>query len=242
MTITAAIIQARMNSTRLPGKILLDLDGQTVLSHVLDRCKAIKGVDIVCCAIPEGKDSDPIAIEAQQCGVNVFRGSESDVLDRYHQAAISVEADTVMRVTSDCPVIDPAVCAGVLRLFNETSCGVAVNNAPPSWPHGLDCEVFSAGLLAHAADEATDPFEREHVSPWMRGKNSGANIKNFAAPQGGIAQHRWTLDTPADYEFLCRLFERMPAGVGAFDYQVALKIVEEDPELAAINMPEESRL
>ena len=113
---TAVVVQARMNSTRLPGKVLLKLAGRTVLSHVLARCDAIGNSDVVCCAVSDCKESDPVAAEAERCGAVVVRGSESDVLGRYRQAAEEVRAKVVMRVTSDCPLVDPEICSRVLEL------------------------------------------------------------------------------------------------------------------------------
>lgn len=235
MARTVVIIQARMGSTRLPGKVLLDLAGNTVLSHVYARARAIEGVDDVCFAIPQEATSDPVADEAARLGALVSRGPELDVLERYNLAAKQSKADTVMRVTSDCPVIDPAVCGQVLELFNKGACDFATNNAPPSWPHGLDCEVFSAGLLQKAAAEALQPHEREHVTPWMRNANPQVTVTNVPCPQGNLYNHRWTLDMPEDYQFLRQLFERIPDGANSFDYRVPLAIVEADPALCAIN-------
>lgn len=235
MANTVVIIQARMDSTRLPGKVMLKLAGRTVLSHVFERCSAIRGVDTVCFAIPESISSDPVANEAIRLGARVSRGSELDVLERYNYAAEQLRADTVMRVTSDCPVVDPVVCQQVLEIFNKGACEFATNNAVQSWPHGLDCEVFSAKLLKEAALKSTDPYEREHVTPWMRNNNPDVVVANLPFPQGNSYVNRWTLDTPEDYKFLCQLFERMPDGPKAFDYRVPLAIVEADPSLSAIN-------
>ena len=111
----ATIIQARMGSTRLPGKVLLDLGGRTVLARVIERALMIPGCDVVVCAVPESADDNPVAEEAARAGAVVTRGSTTDVLDRYWRAAQAVEADAIMRITSDCPLIDPAVC-GALKV------------------------------------------------------------------------------------------------------------------------------
>lgn len=234
MSRTVVIVQARMGSTRLPGKVMLELAGQTVLAHVLERCAAVPGADLVCCATVEGPDGDPVAAEAERCGAHVFRGSEDDVLDRYHQAAKEQDAAIVLRVTSDCPLIDPAVCGEVLALRAREEADYACNNMPPSWPHGLDCEAFSFTWLERAAKEARKPSEREHVTPFIR--NHPASRKaNLAGPGGASVHHRWTLDTPADLDFLRALCARMPAGRQGWDYRVPLALVEQDPALAAIN-------
>ena len=231
---SVVIVQARMGSTRLPGKVMMDLAGRSVLAHVLARCAAIPGIDAVCCATVAGPDGDPVAAEVARCGASVFRGAEQDVLDRFYQAARKLKATTVMRVTSDCPVVDPALCGAVLALLDSTPADYAANNTPPSWPHGLDCEAFSFAWLERAAKEAQKPSEREHVTPFIR-NHPEARRANLAGPGGGVEEHRWTLDTQADLDFLRALFARLPAGTSSWNYRVPLALVEADPALAAIN-------
>ena len=231
---TVVIVQARMTSTRLPGKVLLDLAGRTVLAHVLERVAAIPGIAAVGCAGPDDPASQPLAAEAARCGAEVFLGSEQDVLDRTWAAAAHLGADVVLRVTSDCPLIDPAVCAGVLALQAAEQSGYACNNLPPSWPHGLDCEAFPFPWLERAARQATAPFDREHVGPFLR-NHPEIRPANYPAPRPGLAGHRWTLDTPADLAFLRALFPRLPAGPQGFSWQAPLAAIEADPTLAAIN-------
>lgn len=209
---SAVIVQARYASTRLRGKVLLPLAGRSVLSHVLERCAAIEGADLVVCAVPEGSINDPVAIEAQRCGAVVTRGSESDVLDRYHRAARAVSADVVMRVTSDCPLIDPAVCAQVLALARAGVADYACNNMPRTFAHGLDCEAFSASWLAKAAQVATRAEEREHVTPWLR-NNTALRRVNLYGPGGAEAERRITLDTPEDYAIIRAIVEGPGAGI-----------------------------
>ncbi len=234
MSRSVCIVQARMASTRLPGKVLLELAGRTVLSHVLERCRAIPGIDAVCCASPESADCDSVAAEAERCGAEIFRGSEADVLDRYYGAAKTLRADFVLRVTSDCPLIDPALCGKVLAEVTSGRADFATNNTPPTWPHGLDCEAFTFALLERAATEATTPVEREHVGPFMR-EATGLRRANVAAEGKDMSHHRWTLDTPEDYAFLQALFAHLPQGSESWDYKVPLAIVEADPKLAAMN-------
>ena len=198
---TAVIVQARMHSTRLPGKVLRELGGKTVLHHVLRRCAAVEGCDLVVCAIPDRSDCQPIADEAEAAGARVVRGSETDVLDRYLKAARAVRADVVLRVTSDCPLIDPQVCGEVLALRAREQADYACNNMPPSFPHGLDCEAFPISALERAALSATDAFDREHVTPWLR-RDTGVKRANLAAPTREFADQRWALDFPEDYDFL----------------------------------------
>jgi len=212
----------------------MDLAGQTVLRHVVERCAAIEGVDVVCCAIPVGAADDPVAAEAVRCQAVVVRGPERDVLGRYYQAAVQCRADVIVRVTSDCPLLDPRLATKVLSLVTEEGADYACNNLPPSWPHGLDCEAFRFPWLERAAREARLPSEREHVTPYLR---NHPEVRKLCAhgPGGDIIEHRWTLDDDADLRFLRALFARLPVGPASFDYRVPLALVESDPALAAIN-------
>ncbi len=223
-----------MASSRLPGKVMEKLGGETVLSHVLRRCQAIETADMVCCATTEGSDGDPIAAEAARRGVEVFRGSEWDVLDRYYRAARHLSADVIMRVTSDCPLIDPAICASVLRLRAEGDADYACNNMPPSWPHGLDCEAFTFAWLERAAREASKPSEREHVTPFIRGHPEARKV-NLEGPGGSIAKHRWTLDYLEDLVFLRALFHKLPADPAVPRMDDVLEVLDAYPEISAIN-------
>ena len=212
----------------------MDLHGKTVLAHVLNRCQAIDGADVVCCAIPESPDNDPIAAEAEQCDAVVFRGSENDVLDRYLQAARMVKADIVLRVTSDCPLIAPDVCADVLRLRAQRDTDYAGNNTPPSWPHGLDCEAITVAWLERAAAEATEPMDREHVSPYIR-RHAEALKANLDGPGGDMLNHRWTLDFPEDLEFMRNLFAVMPKTGKIPGVDQTLALLDVHPEIFALN-------
>lgn len=234
MAKTAVIIQARMGSSRLPGKVLLDLAGWTVLRHVVTRAQAIRGVDVVCCAIPDLSDSDEVAKEASRCGAKVYRGSEQDVLARYLGAARMVVADTIMRITCDCPLIDPDICGQVLALRERTSSDYACNNMPASFPHGLDCEAFSMSVLERAAAQASQPEQRgEFVTPWIR-THPKLRRANLTDPHSGGAGLRWTLDYPEDYAFFTALFGYLPSTVIPTTAEVR-KVLTDHPELATIN-------
>lgn len=191
----AAIVQARLGSTRLPAKVLLPLPtGRTVLAETLWRCKQIRGVDVVVAAIPDTAEND-ILLQRIPKWVEVVRGPEHDVLARYVKAAKAVRAETVVRITSDCPLIDPDVCGRVLEYHLNTLSGVTVNNEPRTWPHGYDCEVFPASWLEQTAADATDHYDREHVTPFLRRRFP---VVNIASPVDR-SQERLTLDTLDDY-------------------------------------------
>lgn len=237
---TAIIVQARLGSSRLPGKVLKPLAGGTVLAEVLRRCRAIPGADLVVCAVPEGKNDDSVAAEAQRCGAVTKRGSETDVLDRYLQASKAVGADVVMRVTSDCPLIDPAVCGAVLDLRAEKGADYACNNLPPSFPHGLDCEAFTRDALELAWHKGTATEDREHVTPWLR---RAPEIRRavLAGPGGDLVHQRWTLDFPEDYDFFKAVFALMPAPTTILGWQELATLLKRHPEIAAINSQQNQR-
>lgn len=230
----AIIIQARMGSTRLPGKVLLDLGGCSVLRRVIERAKAVRGADMVVCAVPDDTDDDPVAREAERAGAVVTRGSQADVLDRYYRAALAVQADAVMRITSDCPLIDPEICDDLISLWRRSGADYGCINDPPTWPHGLECEIFSFEWLDMAAREARRPSEREHVSPFIRNHPDARKV-NLPGPGPETVRHRWTLDHSDDLAFLRTLWPRLPEGPEGWSWRRTLAIVEADPALAALN-------
>jgi glutamate-1-semialdehyde 2,1-aminomutase/spore coat polysaccharide biosynthesis protein SpsF len=234
MPVTAGIVQARMTSTRLAGKVLMPLAGKTVLWHVLTRCRAIPGADVVCCAVPDTVESEPVMQEAVAAGALVAKGPEFDVLRRYRDAAQQMGADVVMRVTSDCPVIDPGLCGQVLKARLHEGADYACNNMPRSWPHGLDCEAFTADALDQADREATDDFDREHVTPWLR-RTGHLRRANVPGPGGAFADNRWTLDFPEDYAFFVALFEALPPLPHLASPAEIAHALQSHPEVAAIN-------
>ena len=230
---TAVIVQARMGSNRLPGKVMQDLAGRTVLQHVLERCRAIPGADIVVCAVPDEPASAPLEAVAAECGSMVFSGSEQDVLARYLGAARMVRAKIVMRVTSDCPLIEPAVCGEVLALRQSEGADYASNNMPRSFPHGLDCEVFTAAGLVEADRSAVDGYDREHVTPWLR-RAPHLKHANFSSGDAQLSAHRWTLDYPEDLAFFRGVFAALPPNSRPGMREV-LALLSQRPDIVAIN-------
>jgi spore coat polysaccharide biosynthesis protein SpsF len=233
MTI-AVIVQARFGSSRLPGKVVRPLGRRTPLASVLSRCARIPGADVVVCAVPDLRESDALAAVAEQCGAVVFRGEETDLLDRYHRAARAVCATTVMRVTSDCPLIDPALCGEVLAALAATGADYVCNNMPPLWPHGLDCDAFGFALLERAAATTRDPYDREHVTPWLR-RNPSLRRVNLDGPGGGLERQRWTLDYAEDFAFFAALWEVMGERAEMAAMPEILALLAAHPEIVALN-------
>jgi spore coat polysaccharide biosynthesis protein SpsF (cytidylyltransferase family) len=201
---------------------------------VLHRAAAVENADDVCVAVPVGRDHDHVAELARASGARVVRGSEGDVLARYAVAASSLNADVVMRVTSDCPLLDPELASQVLNIVRLGGADYAANNMPPTWPHGLDCEAFTRETLDEAARVAIDPYDREHVTPWMR-RNTGIRRVNVLGPGGDIAQYRWTLDVADDLVMLRALFDRLPRWPAIPRFQEVLDVLHEFPELTELN-------
>lgn len=231
---TACIVQARVASTRLPAKVLKDLAGEPVLGHVLRRCQAVPGVDVVVCATVDNPECDAVESLAKRYGAIVHRGSETDVLQRYLGAARQVDADIVMRVTSDCPLTDPTLCGDVLERLRAESADYAANNFTWTYPHGLDCEAFTRTALEAAAVAATDAYDREHVTPWVR-KNPNYRKINVEGPGGAPATWRWTLDFPEDLDFMRALYRYLPPPPRVRSWREMAAIVTAHPELGEIN-------
>lgn len=230
---TAIIVQARMGSTRLPGKILQSLAGKPILEHVIQRLKRVKRADDIVIATTRQPGDDAVEREARELGVKVYRGDENDVLIRYLGAARMVNADVIMRVTSDCPLIDPDLCDAVLELRESTNADYAANNIPRLFPHGLDCEAFTRDVLEHAATDATEPYDREHVTPWIR-RASGIRHANLIGPGWPSNQQRWTLDYPEDFAFFRELFDHLPRNY-APGWQEVLSVIGAQAHLGLTN-------
>jgi spore coat polysaccharide biosynthesis protein SpsF (cytidylyltransferase family) len=212
----------------------MDLGGAPVLAHVLARARAIPGVDRVCCAIPDSAQNDTLAALAAELGAAVTRGSETDVLDRYLQAARACDARTIMRVTSDCPVLDPTVSGAVLAALHEAGADYASNVDPRSWPKGLDTEAFTRAALERAAAEAADPYDREHVTPYLRRVEGLARV-NVVRNGEPLDHWRWTLDYPEDLEFLRRLLTPAAPFPSIPGFEDLARVHAAQPDLARIN-------
>jgi spore coat polysaccharide biosynthesis protein SpsF (cytidylyltransferase family) len=225
------VIQARMGSSRLPGKVMMDLAGRPVLEHVVARARAAPGVDLVCCAVPDTDKDAPLAKLAAELGAAVVRGDEQDVLSRYAKAARETGAERIVRVTADCPLLDPEVVGRVLALL-DGGADYASNVAPRSWPKGLDVEAFTAGALRTADEAARDAYDREHVTPWMRANLARANL---SLPSDERQGWRWTLDHPEDLEFCRQVARRLPPWPHLAGYDEIAAVIEAEPGLADIN-------
>lgn len=236
---TVAIVQARVGSTRLPGKILRALAGRSVLSHVLDRVRAAAGVDETVVATTVAPADEAVAAEAVRCGVRVFRGDEDDVLSRYALAAAGAGADVVVRVTSDCPLFDSGLLGAMLGAFHASRVGgrpldYLSNTVLRTFPRGLDAEIFTRAALERAAREATAPHEREHVTPYLYQHPDRFAVDQYARVPD-LSAHRWTLDTPEDWELIRRVVEALGPRGERFSTDAVLDLLRRHPDWVALN-------
>lgn len=229
-----AIIQARMGSSRLPGKVLMDIAGASMLARVVTRVRAATTVQQVVVATTTSASDDPIAESCARLGVALFRGSEPDVLDRYYQAAVHFGFDVVVRVTSDCPLLDPAIIDKVVQPLLEPGANVdfAANTLDRTFPRGLDVEVASIDALRRVWQVAQQPYERAHVFPYIYEHRDEFETVNIASAVSH-ATMRWTVDTPEDLAFVREVAGAMAPDVA--EWRTVLALVARHPEWLALN-------
>lgn len=224
-----AIIQARMGSVRFPGKTLADVCGQPMLWHIVERVKRASSVDEVMIATSDCASDDAIAQFSADLGIRCFRGSEHDVLDRFYRAAEQNQADYIVRITADCPLIDPEVVDKVVASFLNGDWDYVSNVLRYTYPDGLDTEVFSFAALQRAWRSATKTSDREHVTTFIRnGAFSTQNVEN-PSPIPPKIPTRWTVDYPSDLEFVRSVYSRLG---GETSFETVVRILEQEKELA----------
>lgn len=228
-----AIVQARMGSTRLPGKVLMDIAGRTMLARVIERTRRARRVERVVVAATVDARDEPIVEECRRIDVPVVRGSEQDVLDRYHRAAEEYAADPVVRITSDCPLLEPTVVDQVLEAFQEERPDYASNVLERTFPQGLDVEVMGRETLERAWRTATQPYERVHVTPYIYQHPDSFRLLAVRA-DADYSRHRWTVDTAEDLAFVRQVYTKLGPD-GRFGWQAILDLLEKEPKLSQIN-------
>jgi len=227
-----AIIQARMSSSRLPGKVLMPLANKPVLAHIVERLSYCKMIDKIVVATTNEVSDDLVADYCDNNNIDCYRGSLEDVLDRYYQTAKIHHANPIVRITGDCPVIDPVVVDAVITgyLSGEYDC----YGLGGEFPDGLDCTVFSFSAIEKAWKEAKLQSEREHVGPYI--ENNPHLFRNGALELfQGLSQQRWTLDELNDYELLSKIFNELYRLDSPFLTHEILQFIQNNPELLAIN-------
>jgi spore coat polysaccharide biosynthesis protein SpsF len=228
------ITQARMGSTRLPGKVMKNLLGAPMLEHFIARIKQAKHVQEIVIATTTHKRDDVIVNLAERLGVKSFRGSEDDVLGRYYGAAKRFKIDIIIRATSDCPLVDPQIIDEMVSMFLEEEIDYLSNNLERTYPLGLDVEIFSFSALERAHKCADADFEREHVTPYIRNNPEIFKIKNKCLEKD-FSNYRLTVDTKEDFELIARIYKEFSDKKEMFLLKDVLNLLERKPELVKIN-------
>ncbi|MEI7988048.1 MAG: glycosyltransferase family protein [Chloroflexota bacterium] len=251
---TVAIIQARYSSSRLPGKVLLSIGEKPMLAWVVERTRRAQLVDEVVVATTTDETDDAVAEMCNQHGYPCFRGSLFDVLDRYYQTALFFKADTVVRITADCPLIDPFEIDHTLEVFLQCKADFAANRLPPpfrrTYPIGLDTEVCSFAALAYAWQKADKPYQREHVMPFIYEDAVANQQNNLCEPcmvfdkaqfkvvlvnhEPDYGAMRWTVDTQQDLDLVRAIVKRFN-GRDDFSWTEVLDLLNREPHLMKIN-------
>ena len=233
---TATIVQARMGSTRLPGKVMKQLYGKSVLGHVIERLKQSEFLDEIIIATTKLDKDNIIAEEASNYNVNFYRGSEENVLSRYYYSAKENSVDIIVRITSDCPLIDPLLVDEIIQFYKKNNYKLVTNAGPNSenrtYPRGLDVEVFSFELLKEAFNNATKYYQLEHVTPYIY-----ENIEEIYYYKNEVdySNYRWTLDEKEDFELIKSIYDKLYNGEHNFYSNKVLELMKQNPELKKIN-------
>jgi spore coat polysaccharide biosynthesis protein SpsF len=227
------IVQARMNSTRLPGKVLRPIAGKPMLAWQLDQIAAVRRTDRMVVATTTSPEDDPLEALCRERGIACYRGSEHDVLGRYAEAARAFDARTVIRICGDCPLMDPEVVDAVIACYEEGPAADYVSNTlEKTFPLGCGAEVFSAKALYVADAEAKAPAEREHVTPFFYFRPERFRIRQYRQERDE-SDWRWTVDTPEDCKFVTRILTALAPR--PFRKADVLAVVEQHPEWREIN-------
>jgi len=229
-----AVIQARMGSTRLPNKVLLDLEGKTILEHVVERVGKSELVDEVIVATTISYEDIEIVKLLSDESIRVFCGSEDDVLDRYYQVAKLIKPEHIVRITADCPMIDPDIIDKTIDLHLYQGSDYTCNTLNETFPDGLDAEIFTYEALEKAWKEARLTSEREHVTPYIRKHKEIFKISGLENKEN-LSQKRWTLDEFDDYNFLKIVFKNVYVNNPNFRMKDILKYLRENPNVERIN-------
>jgi len=230
----AAIIQARLGSTRLPGKTLMTIEGESLLGHLISRVRASKFVDDIIIATTT-KDSDTEIVKfARTNGLKFYRGSEEDVLDRFYRTALKYDVKSIVRVTPDCPMIDPIVMDFVISHYLKEGYDYVSNTISRTYPDGLDTEIFSFQALEKAWKEAKLPSDREHVTPYIYKHAELFRLFNVRKDGEDLSWMRWTVDTAKDFNFVSKIYSKLYYPNKIFHMQDVVRLLRESPELMEI--------
>lgn len=231
----AAIVQARCGSTRFPNKVFAELSGHPLIFHVINRLRFAKTIDEIVLATTTNSLDDKLEKWARQQGVKAYRGSENDVLNRYFMAAKSANADVVVRITADDPFKEPQIIDKAVCTLIETKSDFVCNNNPPTYPEGLDVEVFTMEALDKAEQNSSSEFEREHVTQYFYRNPSSFKIINISHTDN-LSYLRWTIDTDKDFLMTQRVYSQLYHNESTiFHMNDILDLLKQQPEIAEIN-------
>jgi spore coat polysaccharide biosynthesis protein SpsF len=232
MATVVSIVQARMSSVRLPGKMMLPFGGVTLLAHVLARLSASTSLRGVWVATTDLPADDVIERACVDLGVRVGRGSADDVLGRFAGVLdeMGERPDGVLRVCGDRPLLCPVLVDELVERFGALGCpDYLANNVPPSYPYGLDLEIVRTECLLAAANEATDPYDREHVTPFIYRRSERFRVVGYPCPFGNFASVRAAIDTEGDYRALAAVHESLARVRPDYDHRDVLNLATLDP-------------
>lgn len=236
---TVALLQARIRSSRLPGKVMMPLQGNSVIEIIIARLLRSEKLDGIIIVTSNKSENDALAYIAGQYHVPCFRGSEKDVLDRFYMAALENKVEHIVRVTGDCPLTDPALIDEMIAIYHQSRVDLLANYITETFPDGLDVSIFSFTALEAAWKNAELPSEREHVVPWIL-KNSQLNqgtlfkAKDFPCFEN-LSNMRWAIDEASDYIFYQELVKVISMPIKEIGWRQVLKTIREYPEIGAIN-------
>lgn len=230
----AAIVQARTGSTRLPNKVFKQLCGKPLIWHITNRLKYSHKINSIILATTTNPNDDILERWSVENNISCYRGSENDVLDRYFHAAQCFKADTIVRITADDPFKDTLVIDEVINLFENSKLDFAYNNNPPTFPEGLDTEVFSFEALTKAFNNSTDPFEREHVTQYFY-RNPSVFFQKCLQNPVDLSYLRWTIDTQQDWDMAKIVYDRLYHINEHFSMNDILELIKKEPYIATIN-------
>jgi spore coat polysaccharide biosynthesis protein SpsF len=228
-------IEARMTSSRLPGKVLMRAAGKPLLEHMIDRLKRARTLDEIVIATTEDAASDPLEELAERLGVGCFRGSEDDVLARVLGAAHAYDADVIVETTGDSPLVDPAIVDHVVERFADGGVDYCSNVLEPTFPPGMDAQVFPTAVLEDVASRTNDPTDREHVSLYIYEHPERYKLRSVVSERPEYGDLRLCVDTAEDYELIRAIFETLYPVNPHFGLAEILALIDARPELRALN-------
>lgn len=228
------IVQARMGSTRLPGKILLPIMQRPMLSYLIERLRRFEIKNTLIIATTAKKEDDAIASFCKKENVNCYRGNEDDVLDRYYKTCLEFPSDLIFRITSDCPLLDPSILEKAYKTFAKAQADYVTNTLNRTYPRGMDVELFTFSCLEKTFNEATSAHEHEHVTPFIYSNPNRFKLQNFEMTPD-FSSNRLTVDTVEDFELIEKIFEELYPRKNNFTLDDILITLQHHPDWRLIN-------